>query len=132
MQVNMGGSDQVHHHGILAGLGAATAGVLLVPVFVFAVWRHVASQVSAAVQVVVWAVAAAVVVAVAGGAAYAFLWIRHRALHPETLARSTVRAEVLPPSAREIPPAAPAELTAGPLWRPRAMYDPEPAERELP
>jgi hypothetical protein len=134
MQLNTG-SDQTHHHGLLAGLGAGAAAVLaamvLCAVFVFAVWHHVAGQVSVAVAVVVWAFTAAVVAVVAAGIAYAFLFVRHRVLHPEALARPAVRAEVIAPAAAppvEIPPAAPvAELPAGPLWRlnPRATT-PEP------
>lgn len=123
-----------HHHGILAGLGAGTAAVMLAGVLVLAVWRNIAGQASVAVEVIVWALTAAVVGAVAAGFAFAFLWIRHRARHPETLTRATARAEVTgPPSAREIPPPpAVAELTAGPAWRfsARAIHDP--AERELP
>ena len=133
MQVNAG-RDQVHHHGVLAGLGAGAAavlaGVLAGGVLVLVVWRHVAGQVSVAVAVIVWALTAAVVAAVLAGIVYAFLFIRHRALHPETLARTTVRAEVIgPPAAAplEIPPAAAAELPAGPLWRinPRATPEPD-------
>jgi len=131
MQLNMGGSDQVHHHGLLSGLGAGAAAVIACCVFVFAVWHRVAGQVSVAVSVIVWAVTAAVVVAVLAGSAYAFLFLRHRILNPETLARAAVRAEVLGPPApaapQELPAPAPvAELPAGPLWRinPHATYDP--------
>jgi hypothetical protein len=108
-----------HHHGILAGLGAGTAAVILAGVLVLAVWRNIAGQASVAVEVIVWALTAAVVGAVAAGFAFAFLWIRHRARHPETLTRATVRAEVTgPAAAREIPAAAPvAELAPGPAWR---------------
>jgi hypothetical protein len=56
MQVNTG-RDQTHHHGILAGLGAGAAAVLAAVLFagimMLAVWRHIAGQVSAAVQVIV-------------------------------------------------------------------------------
>jgi hypothetical protein len=114
-------SGHVHHHGPLAGLGAGAAGVLLAGVLVFAVWRHVAGQAAAAVQVIVWAFTAAVVAAVAAGMVWAFLFLRHRVLHPEALARPAVRAEVLPAApaaAREIPAAEPvAELPAGRLWQ---------------
>jgi hypothetical protein len=123
-----------HHHGILAGLGAGTAAVILAGVLVLAVWHQVAGQASVAVEVIVWALTAAVVGLVAAGFAFVFLWIRHRALHPETLTRTAARAEVIDPSAiREIPsPPAAGELTAGPAWRfsARAVHDP--AERELP
>ena len=123
MQVNTG-RDQVHHHGVLAGLGAGAAavlaGLLAGGVLVLVVWRHVAGQVSVAVAVIVWALTAAVVAAVLAGIVYAFLFIRHRALHPETLARTTVRAEVIGP------PAAAAELPAGPLWRINPRATPEP------
>ena len=59
---------------------------------------------------------------------YAVLFLRHRALHPETLARTTVRAEVIgPPAPPEISPPAPAaELPAGPLWRINPRATPEP------
>lgn len=134
MQVNTG-RDQTHHHGILAGLGAATAAVLLIPVLVFAVWRHIAGQMSAAVQVIVWTLTAAVVAAVVAGMVYAFLFLRHRVLHPEALARAVVRAEVIGPpvqAPQELPAAAPpAELPPGTLWRVDPYATPEPAEREL-
>ena len=122
MQVNTG-RDQTHHHGALAGLGAGAAAVLaamaLCAVLVLAVWHHIAGQLSVAVQVIVWALTAAVVAVVAAGMVYAVLFLRHRVLHPETLARTTVRAEAIgPPAPPEIPPPAPvAELPAGPLWR---------------
>lgn len=130
MQVNAG-RDQVHHHGPLSGLGAGAAavvaGVVFAAVLVLAVWRHVAGQLSVAVQVIVWALTAAIVATVTAGIVYAFLFLRHRIRNPEALARPAVRAEVIGQSpAREIPPAAPvAELPAGPLWRlnPRAMHD---------
>ena len=133
MQVNTG-RDQVHHHGVLAGLGggaaAVLAGLLAGGVLVLVVWRHVAGQVSVAVAVIVWALTAAVVGAVLAALVYAFLFIRHRALHPETLARATVRAEVIDPpvaAAREIPPASPvAELPAGPLWQINPRATPQP------
>ena len=124
MQVNTG-RDQIHHHGIMAGLGAGAAAVVAGVVFagalVLAVWRHIAGQLSVAVQVIVWTIVAAVVAAVATGMVWAFLWLRHRVLHPEALARTAVRAEVIDqpqPAAREIPAPAPvAELPAGSLWR---------------
>ena len=116
---------QVHYNGIFAGLGAATAAVLLIPVLVFAVWRHVAGQMSVAVQVIVWALTAAVVATAAAWIVYAFLLVRHRALHPETLARPAVRAEVLDPVRAEVlDPAVVARLPAGPLWRIRATPEP--------
>ena len=137
MQVNAG-RGQVHHHGVLAGLGAGAAavlaGVLAGGVLVLVVWRHVAGQVSVAVAVIVWALTAAVVGAVAAALVYAFLFVRHRALHPETLARPVVRAEVLAPPApasREIPAAVVAELPAGRLWRINPRATPEPADKEL-
>lgn len=129
MQVNTG-RGQAHYHGVLSGLGAGAAAVLACCVLVFAMWHQIARQASIAVTVVMWAVTAAVVLAVAAATAYAFLFIRYRALHPETLARPAVRAEVLPPAPSAPPlelPAAPAaaELPPGQPWRPRAMYDPD-------
>ena len=64
----------------------------------------------------------------------AFLFVRHRALHPETLARPAVRAEVLEPVHAEVPgPAVVAELPAGPLWRinPRATPDPDQSRKRI-
>jgi hypothetical protein len=133
MQVNTG-RDQTHHHGIAAGLGAGAAAVLaaalLCAVLVFAVWRHVAGQAAAAVAVVMWTCTAAFVLLAGLGVVLAFLFVRHRALHPETLARTTIRAEVSTVDTsvpREIPPAPPvAELPAGPLWRLNPRAAPEP------
>lgn len=128
MQVNAG-RDQVHHHGALAGLGAAAAaviaGVVFAGVLVLAVWHHIAGQVSTAVQVIVWAFTAAVVAAAGLAVVFAFAWVRHRVLHPETLVRQPpVTAEVLqaaaPQPALELPPPVPAgELEPGrpQLWR---------------
>ena len=124
-----------HHHGILAGLGAGTAAVLLAGVLVLAVWRHIAGQASLAVEVIVWALTAAVVGAVTAAFAFTFLWLRHRVLHPEALARPTVRAEVIRPplTAREIPPSpAAAELPPAPLWRFSPQSAADHAEKELP
>lgn len=132
MQVNAG-RDQVHHHGPLSGVGAGAAAVLAVTllcgVLAFAVWHQVAREVSVAVAVIVWALTAAVVGVLAAALVFVFLWVRHRALHPETFTRHAVRAEVLDhaPAVREIPPPVPvAELPPGPLWRlnPQATYDP--------
>jgi uncharacterized iron-regulated membrane protein len=56
----------------------------------------------------VYSVMAAVLVAVLAGTVLAFLWLRHRVLHPETLARQSpvqqaVTAEVLDAAPAAIP-----------------------------
>ena len=110
--------DHTHHHGLLAGLGAGTAAVLVCAVFVLSVWHRVSGTVAEAVTVIVWALVAAVLAAAAYVLWFLFLRARHHLAHPETLTRHAVRAEVIPPAlpAAEAPalPAPPpvAELPA--------------------
>ena len=112
------GDRHVHHHGMLAGLGAGTAAVLVCAVFVLSVWHRVSGTVAQAMTVIVWALVAVVLVAAAFAVAYLGLRLRHHVIHPETLTRHAVRAEVVPPAlpAAEAPalPAPPpvAELPA--------------------
>ena len=109
------GDRHVHHHGLLAGLGAGTAAVLIVGGLVFGVWHRVSGTVAAAVTVIVWALMAAVLAAVAYVLWFLFLRARHHLAHPETLTRHAVRAEVVPqalPPAEA--PALPAPLAALP------------------
>lgn len=103
-----------HHHGILAGVSAAAMAVIAAFGLVLLAWHRIAGAVGAAVTVIVWAVAAAVIGAVIAGAVLVFLHLRHRVQHPETLARQPVRAEVLDPLPQQIPAPEPvAELPAG-------------------
>lgn len=102
----MRGSDgsQVHHHGVLAGVGAGTAAVLFAFGVLVLAWHRVAGQVSMAVAVLAYAVMAAVAVIVVAGAVYVILWVRHRARNPELLAGwRTVQAQAVPPEAVAIP-----------------------------
>lgn len=89
--------NQTHHHGMLAGLGAGTAAVLVCAVFVLSVWHRVAGTVAEALDVIVWALVAAVLAAAAYVLGFLGLRLRHHVTHPETLTRQRVRAEVLPP-----------------------------------
>lgn len=107
------GDRHVHHHGLLAGLGAGTAGVLFAFGVLALAWHRVAGQVSAAVAVLAYAVMAAVAIAVFAGVFYVFLWVRHRARNPDLLAgRRAVRAEVISPAVPAISAASVPELPA--------------------
>jgi hypothetical protein len=96
------GDQHVHHHGVLAGVGAGTAAVLVCGLLLLGVWHRVAGQVGVAVTVLVWALVAAVLAAAVYAVAFLALRLRHHVTHPETLTRRVVRAEVVPPA----PPAA--------------------------
>lgn len=103
------GDRHVHHHGILAGLGAGTAAVLGCFLLIAGVWHRVSAQVGTAVTVLVYALVAVVVAAAVYVVAFLGLRLRHHVTHPETLTRQTVRAEVIQPAlpAAEVPAAAP-------------------------
>jgi len=89
-------SSGTHHHGLLAGVGAGTAAVLVGGACLIAVWHRVSGAIGDAVLAVAWAVMLSVSGLVIAAAVYGFLWLRHRARHPETLAgRQVIRAEVL-------------------------------------
>jgi hypothetical protein len=106
------GGNHTHHHGMLAGLGAGTAAVLVCAVFVLSVWHRVSGTVATAVTVLVYVLVAVVLAAAAYVVWFLFLRARHHLAHPETLTRQRVRAEVIPLAAEEIP--APAPLAALP------------------
>ena len=95
MQLKTGGND-VHHHGLLSGLGMGAAAVLAVLALMFAAWGQVSHAVGAAATVIIWALAAGVVAFVALEIAVRVLRVRHHVLHPETLVPRAVRAEVIP------------------------------------
>jgi hypothetical protein len=77
------------NHGPLAGLTAGAAAVLTGGGLILIAARRQLGEVA---TVAAWALMAAVIAA----AVYAFLWLRHRVLHPEVLARPpSVRAEVM-------------------------------------
>ena len=89
----MSRADRTHHHGPLAGLGAGAAAVLTGGGLVLIAARRQLGEVA---TVVAWALMAAVIGAVIAAAVYAVLWLRHRVLHPEVLARPpSIRAEVM-------------------------------------
>jgi hypothetical protein len=106
VQLNSGG-EHTHHHSVLAGVGAGTAGVLVAGLMILAAWRTISHTVSLAVTVILWALVAAVIAVVAAGITYLFLRLRHHILYPETLTRHAIRAEVI--RAEVIP----AEVVAG-------------------
>ena len=112
--------DHTHHHGMLAGVGAGTAAVLVCAVFILSVWHRVSGTVASAVTVLVWAVVASVLGAGVYVLVYLFLRLRHHVTHPETLTRHAVRAEVIPPSLPAIETAAlPAASPAAELPAPQ-------------
>ena len=85
-----------HHHGPLAGVSAGAAAVLFATVVLLLAWHRVAAQVSTGITVLVYVAVTAVCALLLAVLVYAFLWLRHRVRHPETLAgRQAVRAEVV-------------------------------------
>lgn len=93
--------DGTHHRGPLsgfsplAGVSAGTAAVLFAFGVLALAWHRVAAQVITGITVLVYVVITAVCGLLLAVLAYAFLWLRHRVRHPETLAsRHAVRAEV--------------------------------------
>jgi hypothetical protein len=128
------GPGNTHHHGPLAGLGAGAAAVLAAVVLVLAVWHRVSGAIGDAMLAVAWAVLLSVAGLVIAAAVYTFLWLRHRARHPEALgARQAVRAEVI--TAQPAPPQAVTTPSAAVIEPPREVHihihaaDPaEPAE----
>jgi hypothetical protein len=104
------GSQQTHHHSLLAGVSAGAMAVLVVFALVLLAWHRVSGAVGDAVIVIVWAVAVSVASAGVAGAVYVVLWLRHRIRHPEALARRpAATATVLDQ------PAAQPELAAQPV-----------------
>jgi hypothetical protein len=112
MQVS-GGGTHIHHHGLLAGLGAGAVAVLAGLTLMLAAWRAVGHAVGQAATVIVWAVAAVVLAAAAYAMVFLFLRARHHVTHPETLVRQSVRAEVIP--AQVEPATVPAVLPGKPV-----------------
>ena len=98
-----------HHHGPLAGVSAGAAAVLFATVVLLLAWHRVAAQVSTGVTVLVYVAVTAVCALLLAVLVYAFLWLRHRVRHPETLAgRQAVRAEVVDDAVPQAVTAAPA------------------------
>ena len=90
------GDTHVHHHSLLAGVGAATAAVLVAGLMLMGVWHRISGAVAGAVTVIVYALAAAFIAAAAYVVWFLFLRARHHLAHPETLTRHPLRAEVVP------------------------------------
>ena len=95
MQVSAGGSH-THHHSLLAGISAGTAGVLAGFGLMLMAWHTIGRAVGIAGNVIVWALTALVVAAAAYGVLFLVLRSLHHVAHPETLVRQAVRAEVIP------------------------------------
>lgn len=97
--------EGVHHHGPLAGLGAGAAAVLFAAVVLALAWHRVSGPVSMAVTVLAYAVTAAACGLLLAVLSWAFLWLRHRARHPETLAprAQAAGAEAVTPAAAAEP-----------------------------
>ncbi len=146
MQLSGGGSH-VHHHGLLSGLGAGAAGVLAGFGLMLMAWRAIGRAVGMAGDVIVWALTALVVAAAAYGVLFLLLRLRHHVAHPETLARQSARAEIIPaqgaPAITGVPVPAPAieaprrEIhyhfnTAEAVWAARRVMGTSPEAEELP
>ncbi len=72
-------SEHVHHHGLLAGIGAGAMAVLVVvPLLLWMVWHRIAGAVGTAAIVIIGALAFAVCAAAAAALVYAVLWLRHK------------------------------------------------------
>ena len=104
--------EQTHHHSLLAGVGAGTAGVLVVLVLLLLAWHRIAGAVGAAASVIIWAVAAMVIAAAVYGVVFLALRLRLHAQRPETLTRYTARAGT-PASPQVLPSQPVTELGAG-------------------
>lgn len=110
-----------HRYGLspLAGVSAGTAAVLFAFGVLALAWHRVAGQVSAGITVLVYAVITAVCGLLLAFLAYVFLWVRHRARHPETLApRQVAPAEVVD----EIAPQVIADAAEPRAIEPRRVY----------
>ena len=100
-----------HHHGPLAGVSAGAAAVLFATVVLLLAWHRVAAQVSTGITVLVYVAVTAVCALLLAVLVYAFLWLRHRVRHPETLAgRQAVRAEVMGEAPQAVTAAQPAAI----------------------
>ncbi len=72
-------SEHVHHHGLLAGIGAGAMAVLLaVPLLLWMVWHRIAGAVGTAAIVIIGVLAFAVCAAAVAALVYTILWLRHK------------------------------------------------------
>ena len=117
------GDTHIHHHSLLAGVGAATAAVLGCFALVLGVWHRVSGEVAVAVTVLVFALVAVILAVALYVVVRLGLLVRHHVAHPETLTRHAIRAEVIPgkalPAAESpaVPAPAPVAAIAPPLAR---------------
>jgi hypothetical protein len=117
--MRLGGGDvQVHHHGPFAGLGVATAGVILAGVGLWALWHRIAGPLGEAFLIAMWIVLmSGCAIAVAGAGWVWVLLIGHtrrtlRATAPppvtmtaQAIPVATIPAHAIPaPTAAELPP----------------------------
>lgn len=98
MNGSRGPQGPVHHHGVLAGVGAGGMGVLVLLVVILLAWHRIAGTVSAGVTVLIYVLIAAVIGVVCAAGWFVFLWVRHRARNPHLLARGTA---AVAPAAQE-------------------------------
>jgi hypothetical protein len=99
MMFGKGGGGDVHHHGILSGIGAGAMAVLFLFGVLLLAWHRVAGQVSTGITVLVDVLVVAACVLPFLMLFYAVIWLRHRVRNPELLARQPVlRAEAVPVS----------------------------------
>lgn len=88
-----GGGQHVHHHGLLAGIGAGAMAVLVgVPLLLWMVWHRIAGAVGTAAIVIVGVLVFAVCAAAAAALVYAVLWLRHKS---RQFAAPVAQAQVL-------------------------------------
>lgn len=132
--IRLGGESDVHHHGIFAGLGAATAGVLLAGAGLWALWSRIAEQLGVAFLIAMWIILMAGCLVALAGAGFVCVALTDRARRilarpitpaptataiPQAMTATAIpvadlpAAHLLPPAAAELPGAAPLELEAG-------------------
>jgi hypothetical protein len=118
-----GGGD-VHHHSLFAGLSAATAGVIIAGIGLWALWHRIAEQLGVAFLVAMWILLMSGCVTAVAGAAWVCVMLLGHARR--TLARppipATLTAQAIPvsdypavqiPAPQQIPaPATAPELEA--------------------
>ncbi len=108
-----GGGGDTHHHGLLAGLGAGTAGVLTVAGLALLLARHAMTTV---LDDALWLLFAVLIAGAVAGVLllYRYLWHRHVQFSAAAPSRPVPQGEIAPPSFRAevLPPAAEA-ITGG-------------------
>jgi hypothetical protein len=96
----LGGGGDVHHHGLFAGLSAATGGVIIAGIGLWALWHRIAEQLGVAFLIAMWIMLmCGCAIAVAGAAWVWVMVIGHarRTLH------DTAPAPVMAMTAQALP-----------------------------